>query len=327
MDELQTIASSKELSNELQKTLQNGIELEKKSRSINTLKRYEKAIKLLRKYCDKHNQQYLPLSPEVAYAFFSYMHMENYKWEGIKVVKSAIDFYHSQANLISPLSHPRICSLLEGIKRDIGVDHKSSEPLLFDAIKMIIDEIPDDGLINLRDKAIFLLGFSGGFRSAELLSLMINDIAFKPQGLILTIRRSKTDQEGRGHTLAIPFNRKDKLYCPVIALKNWVDAINLKQGFLFRSFYKGGCKIRNNALSYIGLYKMFKNRCAKVGIDEKLVSPHGLRSGFNTSAAMVGADLIKMREITNQSLSTQQRYIKKVNLFDNNANDLIFHNM
>ena len=121
-----------------------------------------------------------------------------------------------------------------------------------------------------------------------------------------------------------PYHQQNIKYCPIQQLTQWIKAIDLKEGVLFRSFFKSGCSLRKNTLSYHGVYRMFKQRCLNAGFNTNKLSPHSLRSGFNTSAAIAGADLIKMREITNQSLNTQQRYIKKVNLFNNNANDQIY---
>ena len=309
----------------LQTPLILGQDLEQKSRAPNTLKRYQNAFKLLQHYCTQHQIIPVPLQPEVAYAFFVEMHQQQYTWSTLTILKSAIDYYHKKAGMLSPLAHPRIENLLEGIKRDGNKKKQSADPLTYDMLIAVIDAIDQNNLPNLRDKALLLTGFAGGFRASELLTLTYDDIQFKEdQGIIITIQQSKTDQYGDGHSVAIPYHLNHTQYCPVQALQRWIQAIDLQAGFLFRSFFKGGCTFRQNTLSYHGFYRIFKQRCLDVGLNTDHLSPHSLRSGFNTSAAIAGADLIKMREITNQSLNTQQRYIKKVNLFNNNANTKIY---
>jgi site-specific recombinase XerD len=302
-----------------------GQQLEQKSRAHNTLKRYRSAFKLVQNYCLQHQVKPVPLSPEIAYTFFVAMHQQHYAWSTLSILKSAIDYYHKTAGYLSPLAHPRIDTLLEGIRRESQTKNQAADPLTYDMLITIIDAIKHNDLPSLRDKALLLIGFAGGFRASELLALTLNDIQFKAhQGIVVTLQKSKTDQHGKGHLVAIPYHQANPKYCPIQSLTQWINAINLQAGCLFRSFFKGGCTLRKSSLSYHGFYRMFKARCldAKLNIDK--LSPHSLRSGFNTSAAIAGADLIKMREITNQSLNTQQRYIKKVNLFNNNANEKIY---
>ena len=303
-----------------------GLQLEEKSRAKNTIKRYKSAFNILCKYCKNFNENPLPLTPEIAYTFFVYLHDQGYSWSSITVIKSAIDYHHKTQGHLSPLAHPRIETLIQGIHRDISKKTKSSNPVTYDMLVMVIDQIGNDGLLNSRDKALLLVGFAGGFRASELLALKKEDLNFNDtHGVIITIRKSKTDQIAKGHDVAIPFNHKSQKHCPVSALQSWVDSININdEDYVFKSLHKGGCQIRKERLSYEGFYQLFKKRCQQAGLDTENLSPHGLRSGFNTSAALAGADLIKMREITNQSLNTQQRYIKKVNLFDNNANNSIY---
>lgn len=315
---------------QLEQAFYNGQKLELNARSANTLKRYRNAFRLFEQWCQTHEVETIPLYPEAGYAFLAHLHTEGYAATTIMVIKSAIDYAHQLKGLQSPLNHPRIKTLLQGIRRDRGYQTKSALPLTFDLLRRVLDSFPNDGLIHLRDRALLLTGFSGGMRVSELIQLTDDDIEFKEnQGMLITISHSKTDQMGQGHTLAIPFNRQNSKYCPVTAITNWMDASapQKQSPTIFNAFYKGAARLKHTPLSYDGFYKILKKRCQHTGLDAKTIAkltPHSLRSGFNTSAAMAGADLIKMREITNQTLNTQQRYIKKVNLFTNNANEQIY---
>ncbi len=311
---------------DLKHAYEKGLELEHKSRASNTIKRYQSAFKVLQSYCDGFKVTSMPLTPEIAYAFFVYLHNQSYSWSTIAVIKASIDYHHKTQGHLSPLAHPRIDTLLQGIQRDISRNQNASDPVTYDMLIKIIDRINANDLLSVRDRALLLVGFSGGFRASELLALKNEDVNFNDaHGMIVTIKQSKTDQLAKGHEVAIPFNSKSTRHCPVKALQHWLEAIGLKdQEYIFKSLHKGGCKVRNEQLSYEGFYRLFKKRCQQADLNTTNLSPHGLRSGFNTSAALAGANLVKMREITNQSLNTQQRYIKKVNLFENNANNNIY---
>ena len=330
MDKIPNLILGNELEATAQEELKNaymkGLEIEQKSRANNTIKRYQSAFKVLQSYCDGFKVTSMPLTPEIAYAFFVYLHDQSYSWSTIAIIKASIDYHHKTQGHLSPLAHPRIDTLLQGIQRDISRIQNTSDPVTYDMLIKIIDRINADDLLSIRDRALLLVGFAGGFRASELLALKNADLNFNDaHGMIVTIRQSKTDQLAKGHEVAIPFNSKSPRHCPVKALQHWLDAMNLiDDDYIFKSMHKGGCKIRKEQLSYEGFYRLFKKRCQQADLNTTNLSPHGLRSGFNTSAALAGADLVKMREITNQSLNTQQRYIKKVNLFEDNANNNIY---
>lgn len=160
--------------------------------------------------------------------------------------KSAIDYYHQTAGLISPLGHPRLANLLEGIKRDVSKKANAADPLTYDKLQQVITVIHQQrDLPAIRDKALFLLGFAGGFRASEILSLTINDLQFKKsEGLLIKLQHAKTDQYGTGHDLAIPYHRDAPEYCPVIALQRWLDDAAITAGVIFKAFFKSGSRLK-----------------------------------------------------------------------------------
>ncbi|MCF6777986.1 tyrosine-type recombinase/integrase [Thiotrichales bacterium 19X7-9] len=305
--------------------LKHALELEKLSKSHNTIKRYQIAYKIYHSYCGELNVDPIPAQPEVLYTFFSFMHRQKYALTTIFITKSAIEYFHKQANFAAATNHPRIEILLEGIRRDLASQSKASMPVLYEEIRLIIDAITNKSLVDYRDKALILLGFAAGFRPSELVSLHLSDLNFVSNGVEILLQQSKVDKYKKGHTIAIPYNIKNPPYCPITAIKEWITNAAINDGALFRGFYKGYKKIRNTPLTYRGYFDVFKQRTLNAGLMVDMITPHGLRSGFNTSAADAGADLHKMREITNQSLLTQQRYIKQTNLFKNNAIEKIFN--
>ena len=208
-----------------------------------------------------------------------------------------------------------------GIKRRKGTIQKGKKPLLINELKHIIDVInqaKEPDIKKLRNKALLLLGFSGGFRRNELISLDIEDIEFVFEGLKILVKRSKTDQFGEGFTKGIP-HFADSLYCPVTNLKRWINVSKIKKGPLFTRFTKGS-KITNCRLTDQSVALIIKDYLKKTGIDSKNYSGHSLRSGFATSAAEAGAEERSIMAMTgHKSTEMVRRYIKEANLFKNNA--------
>jgi integrase len=328
---------TKTKSENLHNQLQHGLKLENMSKSESTRKRYLSAWKLFTNYCDHYEFRALPAQFEVIYAFLSYLHdssqsenidlstsdIEQYSLNSIMVAKAAIEHFHKTNNFVAPTNHHRIKQLIEGIRRDKSAKTKSSSPICYQDLMTIIDFIDTETLVGLRDKSIMLLAFCGGFRPSEIISLNISDFIIEEQGMKITIQKSKTDQINKGHTLAIPFNA-DTTYCPIRTLQLWLSRSQISSGAIYRGFYKGYKKIRTTNLTYQAFYNLVKERLNNADFSSSLYSPHGFRGGFNTDAAASGASLFKMREITKQSLQTQQRYIKEVSLFEDNAVESIF---
>ena len=165
---------------------------------------------------------------------------------------------------------------------------------------------------------MLIIGFSGGFRRNEIVSLDIEDVEFVFEGVKITVKRSKTDQYGEGMVKAIPhFN--NSLYCPVATLQRWLNISKIKKGPLFRRFLKGSV-LSDKRLTDQSIALIIKNYLVKAGIDCSNYSGHSLRSGFATSAAEAGAEERSIMNMTgHKSTEMVRRYIKEANLFKNNA--------
>ena len=247
--------------------------------------------------------------------------IKNIKISTIKRRLVSIGVIHKIKGHYLDTKHPIIIENLLGIKRRKGVNQKGKKPLLINDLKIIIDVInkevePD--LKKLRNKALLLLGFSGGFRRNELVSLNVEDVEFVFEGLKITLKRSKTDQFGEGFVKGIPLF-ENSLYCPVTSLKRWINISKIKKGPIFLRFAKGP-KITNTRLTDQSVALIIKEYLFKAGIDNKNYSGHSLRSGFATSAAEAGAEERSIMAITgHKSTEMVRRYIKEANLFKNNA--------
>ena len=172
--------------------------------------------------------------------------------------------------------------------------------------------------MRLRDRSIILIGFSGGFRRNEIVSLDIDDLDFVSEGLKINLKRSKTDQFGEGSVKGLPYFDNLK-YCPVLSLKKWIEISKIDSGPLFRRFSKGS-KLTDNRLTDQTIALLIKKYLKLAGIESKNYSGHSLRSGFATSAAESGAEERSIMAMTgHKSTEMVRRYIKEANLFKNNA--------
>ena len=163
-----------------------------------------------------------------------------------------------------------------------------------------------------------MIGFSGGFRRNEIVSLDYDDLDFVQEGLKISLRRSKTDQFGEGYVKALPYFDKSQ-YCPVVSLKRWIKISKISSGALFRRFTKG-LNMTENRLTDQTVALLIKKYLKLAGIDSKNYSGHSLRSGFATSAAESGAEERSIMTMTgHKSTEMVRRYIKESNLFKNNA--------
>ena len=208
-----------------------------------------------------------------------------------------------------------------GIKRRKGTVQKGKKPILInDLIKLInvIDKAKIVDIKKLRDKSILLIGFAGGFRRNEIVSLDFEDLDFVIEGLKITVKKSKTDQYGEGLIKGLPYF-ENKMYCPVTTLKKWLNVSKIKDGALFRRFTKGS-KLTKSRLTDQTVALIIKEYLNLAGINSTNYSGHSLRSGFATSAAESGAEERSIMAMTgHKSTEMVRRYIKDANLFKNNA--------
>ena len=293
----------------------------KSSKAINTVRAYKSDFEDFALFCVKNGFRSIPTEPKIISLYLTFLSSKNIKISTIKRRLVSIGVIHKIKGHYLDAKHPIIIENLLGIKRRKGVNQKGKKPLLINNLKVIIDVInkevePD--LKKLRNKALLLLGFSGGFRRNELVSLNVEDAEFVFEGLKITLKRSKTDQFGEGFVKGIPLF-ENSLYCPVTSLKRWINISKIKKGPIFVRFAKGP-RITNTRLTDQSVALIIKEYLFKAGIDNKNYSGHSLRSGFATSAAEAGAEERSIMAITgHKSPEMVRRYIKEANLFKNNA--------
>ena len=315
MNELVTDIKSLEL--ETLKNLKN-------SKAANTLRAYKADFNDFSTFCVKNGLSSMPTEPKILSLYLTHL-SATLKFSTLKRRIASISVIHKIKGHYLDTKHPIIMENLHGIKRVKGTNQKAKKPLLINDLKSIIKVI-DKYLSNnelgeidriipesskkignkIRDKAIILVGFSGGFRRSELVNIDFDDVEFVSEGVKIFIKRSKTDQSGEGMIKAIPYF-DNKSFCPVLALKNWIEHSKIKSGRLF--------DISDKSISLI-----IKKYVLLAGLDPKKYGGHSLRSGFATSAAESGAEERNIMAMTGHKTTQMvRRYIQEANLFKNNA--------
>jgi len=291
------------------------------SKAINTVRAYKSDFNDFGLFCAQNGFKSLPSEPKIVALYLTYLSTKNAKMSTLKRRLVSIGVIHKLKGHYLDTKHPSIIENIMGIKRRKGSIQKGKKPLLISSLKNIIDAIDQQNkekIKILRDRSIILIGFSGGFRRNEIVSLNYDDLDFVPEGLKIKIKRSKTDQFGEGSIKALPYFDNSQ-YCPVVSLKNWIDIARINSGALFRRFSKGS-RLTEKRLTDQTVALLIKEYLQLAGIDNKNYSGHSLRSGFATSAAESGAEERSIMAMTGHKSSEMvRRYIKEANLFKNNA--------
>jgi integrase len=228
----------------------------------------------------------------------------------------AIAKAHRAMGHADPCQTEIVKAVMRGIRRTKGTALREAQALQRDDLFAVLAKM-DDRSIDLRDRALLLIGFAGAFRRSELVGLNFADVQHVRQGVVLHLRRSKTDQIGQGRKVAIPHGRTR--WCPVKHLTDWLDHAGITEGPLFRSIDRHG-RIASDRLSGDAVSTIIKKRLFDAGFDPASFSGHSLRAGFATSAAMAGASSWKIRQQTGHASDAMlARYVRLGDLFVDNA--------
>lgn len=222
---------------------------------------------------------------------------------------------HAVQGLPSPTDTELVRATLRGIRHTHGSAQRQVSPAVKEDVLSMVAGLK--GIKGIRDRALLLIGFAGAFRRSELVSLTVTDIEQAKQGIIVHLTRSKTDQEGRGRKVAIPYARGS--VCPVLALQHWLEVSGITDGPIFRPVNRHGL-IADVALTPQAVALIVKERAQAVGLDPANYAGHSLRAGLVTSAATLGVSSWKIRQQTGHKSDTMlSRYIRDANIFVDNA--------
>jgi integrase len=269
-------------------------------------------------FCAKIGQPAFAAGGESLALYITYLAKQGRKTTTIDRRLAAIATeYHAQGHRETPVKSFMVQEVLRGIKRTIGTAVERKDPLLVDDVERIVEACPDR-LIGLRDRALALFGFALAGRRATLAAVEVSDLVLTSdsEGIVVNIRRDKTDQEQAGRQVPVAFGSRPET-CPVRALAIWLKAANISAGPVFRAVDRHG-NVSVHALEPGSIARIIKKAARRSGMTESEVAKlggHSLRAGAATSAAISGASEREIAAITLHRSSEVRRYIRDANLF------------
>jgi site-specific recombinase XerD len=289
------------------------------SLAISTRRAYRSALTNFRSWCAAQSVQALPATPEVVARYLTALAKAGRKVSTIEQRVAAIRWVHEARGHESPTRTKLVRAAMQGIRRELGVAPQRKSPATVDRLAAMVSHADPDTLKGLRDRALLLFGFASAMRRSELVALAVEDLERTERGVLVSVRRSKTDQEGRGHQRAVICGNRAEL-CPVRAVSRWLEAAQIQSGPVFRSVTRH-CRV-NGSLSTRAVAQVVKHYASLAGLDPAEFSGHSLRAGFVTSAAERGATADRIMDHTaHRSVAMVRTYTRRADAFANHAGD------
>jgi site-specific recombinase XerD len=311
-----TVVEPATLPVELAATLELASDFAKASKAKATQAAYESDFRIFESWCHPRGLNALPATAESLCAFLADQATLGKRASTLGRRLAAVRYFHRAAGYETPTGDEKVKAVLSGIRRTIGAAPIRKKAATAD---IVIAMAPTaTSLRALRDRAIILLGFAGAFRRSELVALNVGDFEETAEGMLVTLRRSKTDQEGLGRRVAIP---RGEIACPVAALRAWLGAAGITEGATFRRiFNKRAQRVTDRRLAPRNVAAIVKQGAARLGFDPSAFGGHSLRAGFVTSAVKRGANLIKITDVTgHRSLEMLKTYSRDAEAFVGHA--------
>jgi site-specific recombinase XerD len=301
---------------ELTATLELAADFARASKAKATQDAYGSDFRIFESWCRPRGLSALPATAESLCAFLADEATLGKRASTLGRRLAAIRYFHRAAGYDTPTGDEKVKAVLSGIRRTIGAAPVRKKAATSD---LVLGMLPHgSSLRELRNRAILLLGFAGAFRRSELVALNIADLEETPEGMLVTLRRSKTDQEGVGRRVAIP---RGELACPVAAVRAWLAAAGIIEGAIFRRILnKRAQRVTNRRLAPRNVAAIVKQGAVRLGFDPATFGGHSLRAGFVTSAVKRGANLIKITDVTgHKSLEMLKTYSRDAEAFVGHA--------
>jgi site-specific recombinase XerD len=287
------------------------------AKAENSRRAYRSDWRQFESWCRSHGLACRPAGPETVALYLTAL-AADHKPSSLERKLTSITKAHQAAGFSTPASmeHAVVSETMKGIRRTLGTAQPGKEPLLTADILKMLDSL-DKGLLGLRDRALLLVGFAGGFRRSEIVILDVEDITETADGLLIRVRRSKTDPEAKGTTVALPYG-STAATCPVRSYRAWIAAAAIAAGPAFRSVDRHG-RAGSGRLNTGSVARLIQRAAAVAGLDPAHYAGHSLRAGFATQAFLNGAaEVAIMRQTRHKSLDTLRKYIRDRSLFRDN---------
>jgi site-specific recombinase XerD len=290
----------------------------KASKSAATLAAYGSDFRIFEAWCRGRGLTALPATCEAVVAFLAAQASAGKRASTLQRRLAAIAYMHKISNVASPIGSESIKATLSGIRRSIGAAPVRKKAATSDIVLGMAGTVGGESLRQLRDRAILLIGFASAMRRSELVALDLSDLEWTAEGVLIHIRRSKTDQEGVGQSVAVP---RGATACPVTALRAWIEAAGIVSGPVFVRIWNKRCqRITDQRLHGRAIASIVKAGAKRLGFDVSAFGAHSLRSGLVTSAVKRGVSLLKICDQTrHKSIEMLRTYCRDAELFVGNA--------
>jgi len=287
------------------------------AKAENSRRAYRSDWRHFESWCRSHGLASRPAAPETVALYLTAL-AADHKPASLERRLTSITKAHQAAGLPTPASMQQavVSETLKGIRRTLGTAQPGKEPLLTADVRQMLDAL-GEGLLGSRDRALLLVGFAGGFRRSEIVSLDVEDLTETADGLVVRLRRSKTDPEAKGTTVALPYG-STAATCPVRSYRTWVAAAKITSGPAFRSVDRHG-RVGRGRMNAGSVARLIKRAAEAAGLAPAGYAGHSLRAGFATQAFLNGAAEVSiMRQTRHKSLNTLRKYIRDRSLFRDN---------
>lgn len=303
------------------------LEIIKASKAFNTRRGYRSDWQHFEQWCLQHGHQPLPADPETVAVYLKEM-MKNgyttpsgeripYKISSLERRLVAISKAHQVAGFKNPPTRDFLVrETMQGIRRILGKAQRRKTPIEIETLRQLV-AVQDDSLIGLRNRALLVIGFTGAFRRSELVGIDVEHIEFRRDGLVILLPRSKTDQEGEGYKVGLPFG-SNPATCPVRSLQDWLAASGISSGPVFRRIDRHGRIL--NRLTPQSVRLIVQDAAKKAGLNPDQFAGHSLRAGFVTTAHLAGKNERSiMKQTRHRSVKVLRTYIREADIFQDNA--------
>lgn len=281
-----------------------------------TVRAYTSDLNDFARWCERHNLPSLPASPETVARYIADL-ADTKRPSTITRRLSSISIIHRAHGHPSPTRDLRVQKVMTGIRRNLGTATTEARPIMLGDLHAMLAHTPTT-TIGLRDRAVLLTGFAGGLRRSEIVAIDVDDLEQHPEGLLVRIRRSKTDQEARGREVALPHGKHEHT-CPVRAITAWQERAQIGDGPLFRAVDRHG-NVSSARLSAQSVNLLVKRAAERADIEQSRISGHSLRAGFATTAAANGAtERSIMNQTGHRTLDILRGYIRRGTVFSDNG--------
>lgn len=284
-----------------------------------TRRAYLSDVALFSAWCAERRLACCPADPATVAVFLADEARRGVRPTTLSRRLAALRAAHLAAGLEPPTAAEEVRRVLRGIRRASGVRPTRKAPATAERLLLMVAQLPGDSLAGLRDRAILLVGFAGAFRRSELAALHAADLEESTDGLRVTVRRSKTDQDGAGECVPVI---RGRTACPVTALRAWLDAAGIADGPVFRPLARGGRRALPVSLTPYSIGVVVKRAAALAGLDPAAFGGHSLRAGFLTSAAERGKPLDRMMAVSrHRRVDTLLGYIRRADDWRDHAGE------